>query len=195
MPEPVLYINGMPGVGKHTVAKAVQKHLGMASTIVSESGQLYIVTDDRISDDHGTAIANEHRDAARRANRLFVPVILECATEEHEKRLTSDERREKKARGANIEVDPHQFMVFRGLIGEIHRFRSPEELVIDVTEMTAEQTAAMISDHVKRVMREERERVEEGLRKKAAKIQVMEYTAREMLREVERYKRESAIEP
>lgn len=122
-------------------------------------------------------------------------MILECATEEHEKRLTSEERREKKARGANIEVDPHQFMVFRGLIGEIHRFRSPEELVIDVTEMTAEQTAAMISDHVKRVMREKRERVEEGLRKKAAKIQDMEYAAREMLREAEKLKRESAIEP
>ena len=35
MPEPIIHINGWPGVGKHTIAKELQKQMGDRGRVVS----------------------------------------------------------------------------------------------------------------------------------------------------------------
>lgn len=91
--------------------------------------------------DLGTAWATEHKVAAEKGGRLFLPVYLRCEREENLRRVTS-EGRVKGGKWTDAEAvgkfrDKLEIMTFDGI-----------GLDIDVTRLSAEQTAARILQHI-----------------------------------------------
>jgi hypothetical protein len=104
------------------------------------SDRVVVCTDFRADGDGDDGVAGEYQRAARRAGRLFVPVCLTCGAEENLRRVVSEER---KCGGTTKLLDPEEVRSMRGRY-ELYRFGVDEELMLDVTEMAAENVAVII---------------------------------------------------
>lgn len=99
------------------------------------------MTDDKI----GTAVAGDHRAAAEKAGRPFLPVSLFCDREVNLQRAVTEERltgHKKKL------VDTKLLTKF---LDTETLFEWPDSVRIDVTELAPEQTARKIAEEVARV--------------------------------------------
>ncbi|KAL8942745.1 MAG: hypothetical protein Q9216_001493 [Gyalolechia sp. 2 TL-2023] len=192
MPQPFIYINSWPGVGKHTIALALQEqmgpnvqiihnhlHIDLAQAILPRSSpdyqdlrralrkvifgtliesedtwdQVYIFTDFQTSNPLGGTVAEEYRSAALSRDCIFIPVILDCNMEENARRMMSAERAEKVTHGAGMLRSTDALREMRGR-GEIYSFGCPEEMVVDVGGMEADEAARVIAGHVRRILDE-----------------------------------------
>ncbi|KAF2130120.1 hypothetical protein P153DRAFT_396450 [Dothidotthia symphoricarpi CBS 119687] len=97
---------------------------------------------------HEVRITREFVDAAARAGRRFIPIILLCGVGENMRRVASEER---KRSGTTKIVCPERVRGIRAG-SEIYRFGVGEELVMDVTCLEAGDAAARIAEWVGRVM-------------------------------------------
>ncbi|KJK76303.1 hypothetical protein H634G_08363 [Metarhizium anisopliae BRIP 53293] len=187
-PLPIIHLNGFPGTGKLTVAKCLQKMLGphgrlvhnhllinpadavlhrtepgyqdlrraIRSAVFSSLAQsaathafAYLFTDFQSSDPVGSATCAEYLDAARARG---------CDEAANVERLVTSERR------------AHGKIVDRELLGkfrsgvDIHRFDGPDHasMELDVTELSAEEAAHRILQHVFKTCPEVERAVEGG---------------------------------
>ncbi|KAJ0293187.1 hypothetical protein Brms1b_003411 [Colletotrichum noveboracense] len=157
-----IYINGYPGVGKLTIARELSK-LFPGSEVWDNHRIIDLVRIDRDHPDYnlmrafhrharssssfGSAAAQEYEDAARRRGLPFIPIVLECQLEENIKRVTRSGRggaANGKLTDVNILKDIRQEE-------QMFRFGGDLELELDVTELTPEQAAYKIFEHVKTV--------------------------------------------
>ncbi|KAI8302280.1 hypothetical protein K4K61_008063 [Colletotrichum sp. SAR11_59] len=117
------------------------------ATSDSHQNTTYIFTDARCSSPFGSAAAQEYEEAAGRRGLPFIPIALECQLEENIKRVTGSGRGgavNGKLTDVNILKDIRQDE-------QMFRFGGDMELELDVTELTPEQAAYKIFEHVKAV--------------------------------------------
>ncbi|KAI9833219.1 MAG: hypothetical protein M1826_000132 [Phylliscum demangeonii] len=104
---------------------------------------VYIFTDFQSSDALGSAVCAEYAAAALARGSLFVPVVLTCQEATHLERVVAPDR-----------ADHHKLTdvdLVRRLRREsvVHRFVGhPAALEMDVTELTAQDAARRIRDHL-----------------------------------------------
>lgn len=190
MKGPIIYINSWPGVGKHTIAKELERqmegkgrvvrnhlHIDLAGAILPRTspdylelrrqlrsalfntlaasqdtfGYIYVFTDFQTGNEEGASVATEYATAAKKRGCAFVPVVLTCAEAENERRMRWPERLELVEGGMGMLVDTDVLKGFRAR-GEIYRFQGPEQLVLDVSEISPAQAAERILQHVGLVM-------------------------------------------
>ncbi|KAF5128682.1 hypothetical protein E5D57_009626 [Metarhizium anisopliae] len=104
----------------------------------------YLFTDFQSSDPVGSATCAEYLDAARARGCSLVSVVMSCDEAANVERLVTSERR------------AHGKIVDRELLGkfrsgvDIHRFDGPDHasLELDVTQLSAEEAAHRILQHV-----------------------------------------------
>ena len=111
----------------------------------------YIFTDFQSTNEPGPSVAKEYRDAAYARECAFIPIILKCGGEENANRMQSAERVELvEKHGKGMLLDTETLRKMRSRV-EIHQFGCPEELVLDVTRMTADQAAEAVHQHIRKV--------------------------------------------
>lgn len=81
-----------------------------------------------------------------RRDSLFVPVILSCDVNEHEKRITGNDRRERMK-----EIDPAKPAYYVAEVELIH-LTHPNLLRLDVTDMDPADSARMILAHAEKIL-------------------------------------------
>ena len=85
---------------------------------------------------------------------MFIPVILKCEGEENAKRMGSVERVEVVRKyGKGMLLDTETLRKLRTRV-DVFRFGGREELVLDVTRLSAEMAAGEIQKHVLKVAAE-----------------------------------------
>jgi hypothetical protein len=88
---------------------------------------------------------HEVEDMASRRNATFVPVVLKISLDEHKKRIVSPDRVDRMK-----EIDPNgpaRYAAADNLIRPIH----PNLLTLDVSSISAEQSAQSILNHIKTI--------------------------------------------
>jgi broad-specificity NMP kinase len=164
--QPVyICLNGYPGVGKLTIAKALRRLIPKSTippvhaTAVVEApvcpiyndlcifrGQrtptLYILISNLDSDD-----ARSYEHAALERGIPFVSVILTCSLEENTRRLASTDRCDKVTTKLT-DCDELKRIREEKIL---HRFLDHSEMELDVTDLTSEDAAKRILEHVGRV--------------------------------------------
>lgn len=191
MALPIIYINSWPGVGKHTIARELEKHMkgrlrvvrnhlhiDLADAILPRTSSDYLelrqklrstifdslvtssdtfdyyyaFTDFQTANEVGSGVATEYAEAARRRDSAFIPIILTCEEAENRRRIESPQRLSLEQGGLGILVDPDVLIGFRER-SEIYRFRCPEELVLDITEISPVEAVEKIVEHLEHVTR------------------------------------------
>ncbi|PSN62752.1 hypothetical protein BS50DRAFT_680100 [Corynespora cassiicola Philippines] len=103
-------------------------------------GKVVVMTDFQIDNKLGRSVTAEFAEAAERAGRLFVPIVLTCSLEENIRRITSENRRH--GRTAKL-IDP-------GTLGAIRceheslMFEQDGDYVLDVSDMAPQKVARKI---------------------------------------------------
>lgn len=178
----LIHINGMPGVGKLTVAKILagqfRMHLVDNHSLINAAyaagfphgSEGYLRNLRNITDvvykelaankdiPHiimTNCLAYEYDpDPARFAaieklaldrKEHFVPVLLSCSQEENQKRVVSPDRKNKQ-KLMNADMIGSYYQKYE----IIHPADHPNQIQIDTTALSAEQTAAMVSNHMQR---------------------------------------------
>ncbi|KAI4115075.1 MAG: hypothetical protein LQ338_007911, partial [Usnochroma carphineum] len=111
----------------------------------------YIFTDFQTSSPEGGTVAEEYRSVAIDRGCAFIPVILVCDAEENARRMMSEDKVEKVAHGKGMLLDTKALEEMRGR-GEIYEFGCPEEVVVDVSRLTADEAAKLMAEHVKKII-------------------------------------------
>ncbi len=114
----------------------------------------YIFTDFQSNDNLGSSVAQEYAAAAQRRGCLFIPVVLDCVLEENARRMRSAERVELERSGKGLLLDTSQLGEMRGRVA-IYRFRCPEQLELDVSDLNAEEAARVIAEHIRCAMQKQ----------------------------------------
>ncbi|GKT49091.1 uncharacterized protein ColSpa_09272 [Colletotrichum spaethianum] len=175
-PLPIIHLNGFPGTGKLTIARAFQQQLGACCQLVhnhllinpadavlhrSEAGYqdlrraglpashrfAYVFTDFQSTDAVGSAVCAEYLAAARARGAALVSVVMRCDEATNLMRLQVAHRETH-----HKIVDPELLLIFRRGT-EIHRFDEPgvTSLDMDVTGLSAAEASQRILEHVLRV--------------------------------------------
>lgn len=181
MKKPItLYLIGLPGSGKYTIAKELAKsgykvidnHLinnpifslldldnetaisdkawdsiaairdAVFRFIAHHPSANYVFTNVLLEDKEDRAFYDRMLLEAEKRGSLFVPIKLHVASHEHEIRIKAPERKEKFKATSLLEHDKQ-----KGILQIEH----PLLLELDVTDLSAKQTAAAILDFVKEV--------------------------------------------
>ncbi|KAF5633590.1 hypothetical protein F52700_6044 [Fusarium sp. NRRL 52700] len=110
----------------------------------SSHDKLVVFTDFQSDNELGQSVAQEYADAARHADRPFLPVYLTCGLEANIKRVDNAER---VASGTTKLLDQELLRNMRKRC-ELFRFQGYPGLMIDSTEKTALENARKILDTV-----------------------------------------------
>lgn len=173
MPAPLIYINAFPGVGKLTVAHALQNLIpgskvlhnhelidpvetryprghpeyGQQRTacrrerlqeVVEDSETIYIFTDAQT--EYNACVADYHSLSLGLVGRRFFSIVLECEIGENVRRLTCAGR----DCGQNGKLTEEGILRALRAEAEIWKFGGQDELVVDVTHLSAEASARTI---------------------------------------------------
>jgi hypothetical protein len=92
-------------------------------------------------------VASEYLNAATAAVRPFLPVYLGVSKEENVRRLASSSRLES---GVGKLVDASQLLAILDRC-ELFEFGDVQGLDLDVTELSAEESAQRIAQHIRRL--------------------------------------------
>lgn len=96
-------------------------------------------------------VSQEYADAAAARGSTFIPVVLSCDLEVNAARMVSAQRVELfEKHGKGMLLDTEMLRDIRSQ-AKIHRFGVPEELILDVSKMSPEETAKVIYHHVAKV--------------------------------------------
>ena len=173
----IIYLTAKPGTGKYTIAKelaasgfvicdnqlinnpifALLNYDGFTTIpsyawdaidkirttvlefIIQEPCNNYVLTNNLYEDEGDRRLYNQVLEMAATRGSVFIPVRLTIATHEHLQRVTQLERRLRWK-----SVDPHDVYDQRLLLTINH----PNLLSLDVTNLSASQTAEKISMHI-----------------------------------------------
>lgn len=175
----VIYITARPGTGKYTIAKALAKDYGFRicdnqlinnpilellnydgftevpefawvsirkirsavwEFIANEKNNSYILTNNLFEYEGDRKLYEQVKQIALGRGSLFIPVRLTITEEEHLKRVTQPERRKRWK-----SIDPKEVYNEMPLL-QIH---DPELLNLEVTNLSPEEAAEQIVEHVK----------------------------------------------
>lgn len=89
-------------------------------------------------------MSTEFLTAARGRGRQFISVVLMCSLEENEKRMASNERVKRVEEGRGGLIDTVLLDEIRNT-AETFRFGLPNELVLDVSSLTADEAASTVA--------------------------------------------------
>lgn len=92
----------------------------------------------------GQAVAREYVDAARRSGRAFLPVNMTCRIEENMRRVGSVER-QRSGSGKLLDAEELKAMWTRS---KLLSFADMESFELDVTQISPEEAAIVLRDHV-----------------------------------------------
>ncbi len=173
----IIHINGWPGTGKHTVGRIVACHLGARfvhnhvlhdvaivcagyddpgrwplydevreaayRTLLNRPAEETFVMTNALctNSPRERAVWNHVVDLAIARRLPLVPVVLEASSAENERRVASPDRQGRKL------TDPGGLRSMRET-DTIQRPLVPELLVLDTTEITAEEAASAVMRHV-----------------------------------------------
>ncbi|KAF7535035.1 hypothetical protein G7054_g5733 [Neopestalotiopsis clavispora] len=182
MPAPLIWINGYPGSGKLTVARALQQldksivlidNHQLIDPVEAEYSRAHpdyqrqrqlrrkaafrenvsslesllrpvVFTDFQTTNKQGESVAKEYQQAAIESARPFLPVYLTCDEQENLDRLCSKERVDS---GTTKLLDRDLLQTFRSSTA-IYRFHDCTGFSIDVTNISPEEAASKIKDHI-----------------------------------------------
>ncbi len=97
----------------------------------------------------GRNVVLEYQTAARRSNRLFIPVYLLCDVEENLRRVTDPQR----ARTQTSKLLDRSVVHTMRLKSKLFRFDTSEDLSLDVSYLTSAEAAQRILSHVRTRLR------------------------------------------
>lgn len=103
----------------------------------------WIFTDSRSSDPIGSTGAQDYKDAADLRGALFIPIVLHCEMAENMTRVSSKERGTSNTKL----IDPAILETIR-LKEDLHTFGGPDELELDITNITPSEAAEKIYEHL-----------------------------------------------
>jgi hypothetical protein len=107
----------------------------------------YIFTDSQSDNEIGRAVADHHAKAAEDRGCTFIPVVLTCDTDVNAQRLRSQERQDLVAGGKGMLLDTTLLQEFRSN-GQILKFSCPELLELDISDLSPEEAASRIAEHI-----------------------------------------------
>ncbi|KAL1872970.1 hypothetical protein Daus18300_004111 [Diaporthe australafricana] len=181
--QPIILLNGWPGVGKDTVAETLSLLIGDNKASLLDWGKgrgesfqtipdddevaqktkrdacfadqvehpstfsKMIICTDCLSDTQlGRRLAHDFEIVAKRANRLLIPIYLECQVEENMRRLQEAERMvslKDKIRS------PNEAKTVRSDGGSLFIFKAREGLSINITRMLPHEAALQILSFIR----------------------------------------------
>ena len=100
----------------------------------------YVLTNNLYEDDGDKRLYEQAQDMADKRGSLFVPVRLLISEDEHLKRVTNPNRRERWK-----SIDPQDVYDKTPLLSIVH----PHLLTLDVSQLSAEMAAKEIANHIK----------------------------------------------
>jgi hypothetical protein len=129
------------GYPRHSQRRAV---LDAIATSVSTNEVTWICTDQRPSSGAGSSAAQDYLQAALSRGSRFISVVLNCEAAENERRLTAANR------GGPNNTKLTDIGILRTIreSEDLYHFGGPDELELDVSAMSASETAKVIFDFV-----------------------------------------------
>ncbi len=112
---------------------------------ISPSDYSFVLTNALSDSDKDVAWFYEVEDMARQRNAIFIPVVLKISLDEHKRRIVSPDRITRMK-----EIDPNnpaRYAAADNLIKPVH----PHLLTLDVSSISAEQSAQSILNHIKTI--------------------------------------------
>ncbi|ETS80087.1 hypothetical protein PFICI_07616 [Pestalotiopsis fici W106-1] len=106
--------------------------------------QTVVFTDFQTTNKQGESVAKEYQQAALEAARPFLPIYMTCDEQENIKRVCSKERVDSDTTKL---TDRHLLQTFRSSTA-IYRFQDCVGLSIDVTDISSEEAASQIAEHI-----------------------------------------------
>jgi hypothetical protein len=103
------------------------------------------VVDSQSDSEIDAEVASEYRNAATAAKSPFLPVYLRVSREENVRRIASSSRL---ASGTGKLVDASQLLAIRDSC-DLFEFSDLEGLDLDVTELSAEESAQRLAQHIR----------------------------------------------
>ena len=120
----------------------------MATEVINLTNNSYVLTDFQTTNAEGVSVASEYLAAAKKRGCTFVPIILDCQIDENERRMRSPARLHLVDEGQSMLSDTDVLKIYRGR-GDIYKFQCPEQLVLNVSEMSHVQAAEVIIQHMR----------------------------------------------
>lgn len=112
---------------------------------ISPSDYSFVLTNALSDSDKDVSWFYEVEDMARQRNAIFIPVVLKISLDEHKRRIVSPDRITRMK-----EIDPNnpaRYAAADNLIKPVH----PHLLTLDVSSISAEQSAQSILNHIKTI--------------------------------------------
>ncbi|GIZ43980.1 hypothetical protein CKM354_000718900 [Cercospora kikuchii] len=109
-----------------------------------ERHRLVVFTDCQSKNELGSAIGAEYEDAALRAGRVFIPVVLHCDQSENLKRAVSTERQE----SGTTKLTDVEILAELRAEHVMLTFDLPTQLVLDVSDLMPSVTAWKLYEHI-----------------------------------------------
>ncbi|KAH7166796.1 hypothetical protein DER46DRAFT_659426 [Fusarium sp. MPI-SDFR-AT-0072] len=134
--------------GYHEMRTGLRRYvLNEIATSEYNKGKTWIFTDAREASTAGETGAKGYEAAARKRGVSFLSIVLECEIEENIRRAINP------ARSRNVGAKLTDETILRPVLEKetIYRFGNENELVLDVTKLSAEEAALRIEEHVDRL--------------------------------------------
>lgn len=112
---------------------------------ISPPDYSFVLTNALSDSDKDVSWFYEVEDMARQRNAIFIPVVLKISLDEHKRRIVSPDRITRMK-----EIDPNnpaRYAAADNLIKPVH----PHLLTLDVSSISAEQSAQSILNHIKTI--------------------------------------------
>ncbi|KAI1326340.1 hypothetical protein F5Y16DRAFT_400409 [Xylariaceae sp. FL0255] len=107
-----------------------------------------IFTDSQSSSELGTSAARDYKTAAESCGLPFLSVILHCGLEENLNRAMGSDR----GNGSNTKLTDLEIIQAIREKEDLHRFRDTYEMELDVTNLSPNEAATHIYEHVNKIL-------------------------------------------
>lgn len=106
------------------------------------------LVDFQTTDEVGTKVAREYKEAAQKAERSFIPIYLTCTMSRNLERIALPSRVEK---GTTKLIDSEVLRDIRTLGPDPFRFQEQEGLEVDTSYDSAAKVASVIITHLQKI--------------------------------------------
>ncbi|CAK1363973.1 unnamed protein product [Cercospora beticola] len=124
--------------------KERQKALERWALNRDERHRLVVFTDYQSKNELSSAVGAEYKDAALRAGRVFIPVVLHCDQSENLKRAVSTERQE----SGTTKLTDVEILAELRAEHVMLTFDQPTQLGLDVSELSPSVAARKLYEHI-----------------------------------------------
>ncbi|KAH8883527.1 hypothetical protein GQ53DRAFT_429979 [Thozetella sp. PMI_491] len=132
-----------------SIRTGLRRHiLDIISTAEETKHTTWIFTDCRTADSVGAEAAGDYKTASHQRGVPFISVVLICDVEENAQRMAG------RVRGVETSTKLADLDVLRTIRKEmqLYTFGEPDELQLDVTQLTAAEAARHILEHIAKVV-------------------------------------------